>query len=438
MSNQAVGPIYQRIITDVVDTSQVDFEESGVPRSTLDELRELWQQKLSSLMVATFPWDPPQVASTSVSGTTISGINASSSGGGGVNGKQGKQQSQSQSQQSQHHQQQSAHVASQSTAGTSFTSTEGGVRIKTEPDTDLSNMGRPSSGITSMRVPPANATVATQRAMSLIHEKFGSQADESIEAMQSGQGQQDKIKVEPGTTTTSTSGKNGVNNNIGQTDGAGDIMTPTEDQDLEEWKLIRNMSRLSSNNNNPEERMRCDDLIRRHVEERGLALEGGGLMLPLREHHPRRRGGQNKNKSIHGGMAVSYRKPSSSTNINHLYPTAAIGTEMGFQQTDGASDGPSVDNNKIKNEPTDNSDDDNEIPKDEDEEKDPDAIDSGLDDESDGDEDGDEEELSQIMLCMYDKVQRTKNKWKCVLKDGVLTVGGREYVFQKASGEFEW
>jgi transcription initiation factor TFIIA large subunit len=27
---------------------------------------------------------------------------------------------------------------------------------------------------------------------------------------------------------------------------------------------------------------------------------------------------------------------------------------------------------------------------------------------------------------------------KCVLKDGVLTVNGKEYVFTKATGEYEW
>jgi len=27
---------------------------------------------------------------------------------------------------------------------------------------------------------------------------------------------------------------------------------------------------------------------------------------------------------------------------------------------------------------------------------------------------------------------------KCTLKDGVLTVNGREYVFHKATGEYEW
>ncbi|PCD46092.1 hypothetical protein AU210_001505 [Fusarium oxysporum f. sp. radicis-cucumerinum] len=34
--------------------------------------------------------------------------------------------------------------------------------------------------------------------------------------------------------------------------------------------------------------------------------------------------------------------------------------------------------------------------------------------------------------------RRVKNKWKCTLKDGVLTVNGKEYVFHKATGEYEW
>ncbi|CUS13474.1 unnamed protein product, partial [Tuber aestivum] len=70
---------------------------------------------------------------------------------------------------------------------------------------------------------------------------------------------------------------------------------------------------------------------------------------------------------------------------------------------------------------------------------DEDAINSDLDDPEDDEIDGeDDDEVPQIMLCMYDKVQRTKNKWKCVLKDGVLTINQTEYVFHKATGEYEW
>ncbi|KAG9014456.1 hypothetical protein FRB95_007140 [Tulasnella sp. JGI-2019a] len=43
-----------------------------------------------------------------------------------------------------------------------------------------------------------------------------------------------------------------------------------------------------------------------------------------------------------------------------------------------------------------------------------------------------------IVYCTYDKVQRVKNKWKCVLKDGIVSVNGKDYLFSKCSGEFEW
>lgn len=63
-----------------------------------------------------------------------------------------------------------------------------------------------------------------------------------------------------------------------------------------------------------------------------------------------------------------------------------------------------------------------------DEDDDEDAINSDLDDPDDAaiEEEEDEGRPNQIMLCTYDKVQRVKNKWKCVLKDGVLNTGGKE------------
>ena len=47
------------------------------------------------------------------------------------------------------------------------------------------------------------------------------------------------------------------------------------------------------------------------------------------------------------------------------------------------------------------------------EELDEDAINSDLDDPDDGlnDEEEEDEGMGHIMLCMYDKVQRVKNKW---------------------------
>jgi len=62
-------------------------------------------------------------------------------------------------------------------------------------------------------------------------------------------------------------------------------------------------------------------------------------------------------------------------------------------------------------------------------EEDPDdAINSDLDDPEDDLNDGDnsDDDMIDYMLCTYDKVQRVKNKWKCVLKDGILTTNKKE------------
>ncbi|KLJ08778.1 transcription initiation factor TFIIA large subunit [Blastomyces silverae] len=74
------------------------------------------------------------------------------------------------------------------------------------------------------------------------------------------------------------------------------------------------------------------------------------------------------------------------------------------------------------------------------EEVDEDAINSDLDDSEDmlDDHNDGDDAVGQVMLCTYDKVQRVKSKWKCTLKDGILTSGGKEYVFHKGQGEFEW
>lgn len=69
------------------------------------------------------------------------------------------------------------------------------------------------------------------------------------------------------------------------------------------------------------------------------------------------------------------------------------------------------------------------------------AINSDLDDsDSEGEEDAEEDGPGDgnIVFCTYDKVARVKNKWKCVLKDGVIHINGKDYLFSKCTGEFEW
>ncbi|ONH67414.1 Transcription initiation factor IIA large subunit [Cyberlindnera fabianii] len=72
---------------------------------------------------------------------------------------------------------------------------------------------------------------------------------------------------------------------------------------------------------------------------------------------------------------------------------------------------------------------------------DSDDINSDLDDSDEDDQgfgDEDEDGDGMIILCLYEKVLRVKNKWKCNLKDGIANIHGRDYAFAKATGESEW
>jgi len=67
-------------------------------------------------------------------------------------------------------------------------------------------------------------------------------------------------------------------------------------------------------------------------------------------------------------------------------------------------------------------------------------------------------ETDNVVVCQYDKVScfkllrkqfinqlipfeqinRSRNKWKFYLKDGIMTLKGKDYVFQKSNGDAEW
>jgi transcription initiation factor TFIIA large subunit len=129
-----------------------------------------------------------------------------------------------------------------------------------------------------------------------------------------------------------------------------------------------------------------------------------GLMVPLREH------------------SSSKPKTRKRRTVQPSAKMTSSATSPAIPQLDGDAD----------------DDDEKGDAKDEDDEN---AINSDLDDSDDeganamGDDDDD---MGDSILCTYDKVQRVKNKWKCTLKDGVMSVGGKEWVFHKGMGEFEW
>lgn len=234
-----------------------------------------------------------------------------------------------------------------------------------------------------------NPISARERAANMLHQRYGAAAANSVSQMQAqghagvpmqGQvrpqssqaanGQGPTIKTEHSYSGVSQAPLHSLGN--AQTDGAGDA--------LSEWKAEAARRRAAVEQN----RGKADRLIRDRVRCQMLQMEGGGLLAPLTEYQP-------STPSMALDDAASAMESSAST------------TRLRRGQFDGADDEEKF-------------------------EDDEDAINSDLDDPDDliaEDNEGDDA-IGEVMLCTYDKVQRVKNKWKCILKDGILTTGGKE------------
>jgi len=66
-------------------------------------------------------------------------------------------------------------------------------------------------------------------------------------------------------------------------------------------------------------------------------------------------------------------------------------------------------------------------------EEDIEPLNSDLDDKEES-----ELETSNLVLCQFEKISRSKNKRKCKLKDGIMHLDGKDYVFSTAVGECEF
>lgn len=204
---------------------------------------------------------------------------------------------------------------------------------------------------------------------------------------------QPRVKVENDSPQTQQGGfqqqPQRPNPSYAQTDGAGDA--------LEDWQEMLAQRRAA----HAEHGERADRMMRDQVME-GSSILQSGLMMPIDEH---------PNRSVAKRRRTAPR----------TQPVDSIDGPPSVPQLDGDVD-----------------EDEKPAIKDEDDEN---AINSDLDDSDDDPINAtgeDDEEFGDSILCTYDKVQRVKNKWKCTLKDGVMSVGGKEWVFHKGMGEYEW
>jgi transcription initiation factor TFIIA large subunit len=371
MSNQIVGQVYEQIIKKVILASHNDFEEFGVEQATLEEMQQGWQDKLSSLKIAQFPWDPqpepvrqpPTVPSNVKQESDITPTSA----------------------------------ASQDQHNFPNIKTERGY----EPSLN-SYPAHPNGGYTS----GLDGNLAQQRANQLVAQRLGQTGNGNmpLQGMNQHQGQphmtgqQQRMPI-PYQNQMPRQGErlpqrpaNVVRNS--QTDGADDA--------LEDWKALVAARRAAEADDGPDGRIAADHLMRAQVDAMALRQDSG-LLVPLDE------------------MPKGKRRKAA---IKVVQQQMAASSVQGVPSNPGVSgfDGKEEDDDK------------------DDKTDDEDAINSDLDDpedDIDGDGEGDDDNID-YMLCTYDKVQRVKNKWKCTLKDGILTTNKKEFLFHKATGEFEW
>lgn len=167
-------------------------------------------------------------------------------------------------------------------------------------------------------------------------------------------------------------------------------------------QLSYNTTGLSSNNNSDIQIPNIDPTPKEEYYDNGT-----GLMLP-------------RINQADGTFEFTMHTDQATNIMNKLKNNRQGPANKNISQADGNDDDDNDDDDDIFNDSDDiNSD-----------------LDEGLESEKSDEEDGDQE--GQIMLCLYDKVQRVKNKWKSNLKEGVANINGRDYVFQKATGESEW
>ncbi|XP_044506584.1 transcription initiation factor IIA large subunit-like [Mangifera indica] len=60
------------------------------------------------------------------------------------------------------------------------------------------------------------------------------------------------------------------------------------------------------------------------------------------------------------------------------------------------------------------------------------------DDDLDDVDQGEELNTQHLVLAQFDKVTRTKSRWKCALKDGIMHINNKDILFNKATGEFDF
>lgn len=72
------------------------------------------------------------------------------------------------------------------------------------------------------------------------------------------------------------------------------------------------------------------------------------------------------------------------------------------------------------------------------EDEDDEPLNEDDDDDLDDLDQEDDQDTNHLVLAQFDKVTRTKSRWKCTLKDGIMHINKKDILFNKATGEFDF
>ncbi|KAF2858093.1 transcription factor IIA, alpha/beta subunit [Piedraia hortae CBS 480.64] len=400
MSRMLVGDVYAKIIEAVVEGSKSDFEEHGIRSSTLEDLQKGWQIRLTQRGVAHMPWDPKPapvpVQQTPLPLSTTHGMPSygypPQQGGVRVKGEPG----------SEHGYLSNGYAADSSVlqgneyrarqlmqdyGQTAVNAQRAGLALPGQRPQAVHQAGQQTQHAhhphsqTAHQLHVTQQTLYAQQRRQMMMQQQQAAAQTHQAPSQAQAQSQSRVKVEH-QVQPRIKLENG-SSAYGQTDGA--------HEGLDEWRNLVAQRRAAHAANGEQ----ADGAIRDMIMQSRSDMESG-LMLPLA-------GASRCRLSLRGAVPQ----------IN--------GTTF-ISQLDGVPEDEQKATAGVK------------VSDDEDSS----AINSDLDDEALDRVNEDEDDMCDTILCTYDKVQRVKNKWKCTLKDGVMNVDNREYVFHKATGEFEW
>lgn len=382
LSQTIVLKLYNTVIEDVISGVRESFIDEGVDEQVLQELKQIWETKLMSSKAVELNPDPPepQVPQINTHKTVNKGLN--------IGNHFVQQTGNSAPQQtSQQQQQQSQQSPQQSQTQTQCHSTTTGIQ---HTGTPVQQLVTSSSAVMDRQV-PIQITLPPQTGV----------PDAPLRVL--------TIQVPA----------SAIQGNQLHTILTGPVITAA-------MGLPANLA---------------STLLQQHVNS---TLQGQATLTPLQvvtqnANNVSQRSVQNQGQATLAPLQVNQSLQVVTQNTNNV-SQRPVQNQNNIAQLDGPFGDSSDDDEEEEEE--DNEDEEEDLDDKEEEENDEATAreEEPLNSEDDvtDDDPADLFDTDNVVVCQYDKITRSRNKWKFYLKDGIMNLSGKDYVFQKMNGDAEW